>query len=257
MILNSFFSNDGIGEIQGLLGWQHLVFTLSGIFLITILLLMTYKTEKSKIRGIIRTVFWLVLILEILKIIWNLTVRENVTRNDWIPLYYCSIFIYASGLASYGKGKLKELGEACLFFGQIVAGSAFLLYPSTALAIHPLLHVLTIHSLVYHSLAIYIGILIVISGYYKPNLKVFGLYSISLFVFSALVYGFNIIFGTNMMFLNDAVGIKPLMIVYNISKVFYPVIVSLAQIVGSFFISFGIYKLVIWITSRKHWSLCI
>lgn len=239
-----FFSNEGIGSVPGLMGWQHLIFILLSFTLITILLVFTYRLPKDKIAKTIRIIFWVVLILEICKIIWNLTIRIGASLNDWIPLYYCSIFIYGLALASYGKGKVKSLGETWIFYGQIVAGLAFILYPSTALLIHPLCHVLTIHSLIYHSLAIYVGLLIVLSKYYKPQKEDFIPYTISLMIFCLGVYLFNIIFTTNLMFLNKPVDIWPLANIFTIAKGLYPLIIALAQICGTFVISYYSYIII-------------
>ncbi len=247
-----FFSNDGIGNIPGLMGWEHLLYILLCAILVIGLLLLTHKFSNEKVEKIIKIIFWVVLILEILKIIWNLTVRIGTTLSDWIPLYYCSLFIYGLGFASYGKGKLKRLGESWIFYGQIIAGIAFICYPSTALLIHPLLHVLTFHSLIYHSLAIFVGLIMAITGYFEPKRQDFTTYTVSLFIVCLFVYFLNKLIGTNLMFLNEPLAIWPLENIFRFSKILYPTVISLAQVCGTYVISFGIYRLTkCWIKKRK------
>ncbi|HOD61380.1 MAG TPA: YwaF family protein [Bacilli bacterium] len=239
-----FFSNDGIGNIPGLLGWEHFLYILLSLILVIGLLLITHKFSKEKIEKMIKIIFWIVLILEILKIVWNLTIRIGTTLSDWIPLYYCSLFIYGLGLAGYGKGRWKRLGESWIFYGQIIAGIAFVCYPSTALLIHPLLHVLTFHSLIYHSLAIFVGLIIAITGYFQPNNQDFKNYTISLLIICLFVYLLNEMIGTNLMFLNEPLAVWPLENIYRFSKILYPVIISLAQVCGTYIVSLGLYKLI-------------
>lgn len=247
-----FFSNEGIGKVNGLFSIDHVIYTTLGLLMIILLLIFTYKLEHKKIKKIIRISFWFVFIAEILKIIWNLTIRQSVTLDNWVPLYYCSFFIYTSFLVGYCKGKAEQFGKSFLFFGQVVAGLAFLFYPSSALLVHPFLHVLSVHSLIYHALSVYIGLLIVLSKYYVPNKKDFPLYLIVLVVFSTLIYCFNLIFKTNMMFLSNPWNIGPLIVIYNFSKILYPILLSLFQIVGSYVVSYIIYNLVVKINNRKR-----
>ncbi|MDY0209729.1 MAG: YwaF family protein [Bacilli bacterium] len=239
-----FFSNDGIGNIPGLMGWAHFIYILISVILVMGLLLMTHHFSHEKIAKMIKTIFWVILILEILKIIWNLAIRIGTTLSDWIPLYYCSIFIYGLGLASYGKKTLKRLGEAWIFYGQIVAGIAFIFYPSTALLIHPFLHVLTFHSLIYHSLAIFVGLVMIITGYFQPKKEDFKHYSISLLLICLGAYLLNRIIDTNLMFLNEPLLVWPLMNIYNLSNILYPIIIALAQVCGAYAVTYCFYHII-------------
>ena len=45
-----FFSNDGIGNIPGLLGWEHFLYILLSLILVIGLLLITHKFSKEKIE---------------------------------------------------------------------------------------------------------------------------------------------------------------------------------------------------------------
>lgn len=238
-----FFSNDGIGPVRGLLSIDHLVFTIVGIGLIVLFLVLTRHFDNAQIKKTILILFWIVVVLEILKIIWNLTIRENVTFNQWIPLYFCSLLMPALGLAGYGNKFLEKLGLSFLFYGGIVAGAMFVLWPTSALPEQPLLHCLTFHTLFYHSASVAIGLLIVLRKYFIPNIKDIIPYSIIVFTFCLIAYIFNLITGSNLMFISYDNAMFPLTLASKIFGPLYPLGITLVQIIGPFFISFGVYKL--------------
>ena len=238
-----FFQNDGIGPVRGLLSIDHLIFTLVAISLIILFLILTRKFDSNQIKKTIRILFWIVAILEILKIIWNLTIRENAGFNQWVPLYFCSLLIPALGLAGYGNKYLEKLGLSFMFYGGIVAGAMFVVWPTSALPEQPLLHCLTFHTLFYHSASVAIGLLIAISGYFIPNIKDIIPYSIIVGAFCLIAFIFNLITGSNLMFISYDNDMFPLTLATTIFGPLYPLGITLVQIVGTFFVSFGIYKL--------------
>ena len=238
-----FFQSDGIGPVRGLLSIDHLIFTLVAISLIILFLILTRKFDSNQIKKTIRILFWIVAILEILKIIWNLTIRENAGFNQWVPLYFCSLLIPALGLAGYGNKYLEKLGLSFMFYGGIVAGAMFVVWPTSALPEQPLLHCLTFHTLFYHSASVAIGLLIAISGYFIPNIKDIIPYSIIVGAFCLIAFIFNLITGSNLMFISYDNDMFPLTLATTIFGPLYPLGITLVQIVGTFFVSFGIYKL--------------
>lgn len=239
-----FFQNDGIGPVRGLLSIDHVIFTLLGIGVIAIFLILTRHFDNQRIKRTIRILFWIVLTLEILKIIWNLTIRENVTVNQWVPLYFCSLFIPALGLAGYTKRYLEKIGLSFLFYGGIVAGAVFVVWPTSALPEQPLLHCLTFHTLIYHSLSVATGLLIITKGYFKPQINDIIPYGIIVFAFCLIAYIFNLIAGSNLMFISHDNDMFPLTLASMIFGPLYPLGITVIQIVGTFFPSFGVYKLV-------------
>ncbi|MBP5550566.1 MAG: YwaF family protein [Bacilli bacterium] len=246
-----FFQNDGIGPVRGLLSIDHLIFTLVGISLIVLFLILTRHFDQIKIKKTIRILFWIVFILEILKIVWNLTIRENAGLNQWVPLYFCSLLIPALGLAGYGNKFLEKLGLSFMFYGGIVAGAMFVIWPTSALPEQPLLHCLTFHTLFYHSASVAIGLLIVIRGYFTPVIKDIIPYSIIVVTFCIIAYIFNLITGSNLMFISNDNGMFPLTLATTIFGVLYPLGITIVQTFGTFFATFYIYKLICLIHNGK------
>ena len=260
LLFLSFFSEEGIGTVKGLFSIDHLIFTILALMVAGISVFLSRKLTNEKIEKMVKVLFFIVLILEILKIIWNLTLRTDKSPNNWIPLYFCSLFIYALGFIAFGKGRIKEVGVLWIVYGQIIGALAFILYPSSSLEIQPLIHVLSIHSWVYHVLALYIGLLFIITGYYKTydgkeNNQTFKhnflTYFISIMIIELFVYILNLICHTNLMFLNEP-GVVPILeIVLRVFGFFYPLIIGVVQASGTFFGGFLILKLITIIQNQK------
>ena len=91
---------------------------------------------------------------------------------------FCSLFIYTCYLAGYGKGKIQKLGLSFLVGGCIVAGTTFILMPTTSLTLHPMFHYLSVYSMLFHSLMIFVGIITYLNGMIEMNIDCFKYYSI-------------------------------------------------------------------------------
>lgn len=238
-----FFSEEGFGTVHGMFSLDHLFFTIIGVCTIVILFLLTYKKSNQEINKIIKIIFFIVTILEILKIIWNFLVRDNIVLNNWVPLYFCSLFIYASGMYAFGKGIIKKIGLLWIVYGQLIGGIVFVFYPSSSIGIQPFFHVLTFHSLIYHVITAYVGIILIYKNINYLTFKDIKLYAITILSVELFVYLFNIIFDANMMFLNNPGVVSPLALVQKIFKSFYPLAVGIVQCFATFLMSFGIIKL--------------
>lgn len=239
-----FFSEYGYGPIRGMFSIDHLIFTLSAIIFLIILLLLTFKKSKQEIDKYIKYIFIFVFVAEILKIIWNFVVRENLELINWIPLYFCSLFIYASGMYSFGKGIVKEIGYLWITYGQIIGGIVFIFFPASSVGIQPLCHVLTLHSWIYHLLTTYTGIILIIKNLNTFKFSDIKLYSITILGAELFVYLFNLVFKTNLMFINEPGVIAPLQYVVDVFKDFYPLIIGLFQGLGTFILSYWIILLI-------------
>ena len=240
----SLFSEYGYGPIRGMFSIDHLLFTVLGLVAIIALLVLTKNKTKEQIDKYIKIIFIVVAILEVLKIIWNFCVRTNLELINWVPLYFCSIFIYASGMYSYGKGLIRKIGLYLIVYGQIIGGIVFLLYPASSVGIQPLVHILTMHSWVYHVLTGYVGIVLIIHYFNEYKFSDIKIYGITILGIELFVYLFNIVFDTNLMFINEPGVIEPLNYVLDIFGVFYPLVIGLFQGIGTFILSYGIIKIV-------------
>jgi uncharacterized membrane protein YwaF len=170
----------------------------------------------------------IVTVLEIIKIIYNFS--YNYTWVDaWVPLAFCSIFIYSLWLSGFAKGFLKKAGETFLAVG-LYAGLFFMVFPTTSLMLHPIFHYLCIHSLVFHSLMIYVGLMVIIRKLVKPSKITLLTYVLYLAVFSIVAIIINMIASSNLMFYSAPYNmpIKIVVDIYNFSPILYSIFIFFA-----------------------------
>jgi hypothetical integral membrane protein (TIGR02206 family) len=241
MIFLDFFSPDGVPV--GVFSLTHLLVLIVCLFLIILCLFLIRNLNDNQINFMIKIIALTVLILEIIKIIWNLrNGRKNL--NTFVPLYFCSLFIYSSLLGGFGKGIVREAGYGFMFHGGLIGGLSFLVYPITSLKYFPMWHFISFHSMLYHSLMVFVSLVLLFRNYRINKVGIRGFFVIT-FGFSLLAYLVNQIDGSsNLMFLEKPVAsLNLLWYVYDLSPKVYPFIFSILQNFGCFLVSFFIYKL--------------
>ena len=170
------FAKPGIYEPCGLFTLGHFILIIVTIIGIIIALKKTVNKSKEEIRQIIKNCTKLVWILEVIIITFKLATGDIRNVNNYVPLYYCSLLLYAGGLASFAKGKLQRTGEVFLATGGIVGGLIFIVMPTTSLPTYPMFHLVSIHSFIFHGMMLYLGLLINITNYIE--LKFLMIYDI-------------------------------------------------------------------------------
>lgn len=154
-------------------------FALISLTILSITVALKYSINKSKeeIYIIIKRTTIVMCILEVIKIIYSMSVNSLHDVETYLPLYYCSMLLYAGLLSSFGKGKLKKVGDVFLMTGSIIGGIVFIIYPSTSLPRYPAFHILSIHSFLYHGIMVYLGLLLNSARYIelkKEDIKYFA-----------------------------------------------------------------------------------
>lgn len=236
------FSYAGEYEPCGIFTKGHFILIVTTIIGILIALKYSCKKGKEKVYNIIKGITITAWILEVLKIIYNIKQNSFSAVNTYLPLYYCSILLYAGVFSSFGKGNLKKIGDVSLATGSIIGGIVFLIYPSTSLPIYPAFHFLSIHSFLFHGAMIYLGILINKTNYVelkKQDIKYFaGLIGIMCVI--ALIV--NSIFDSNLMFISNNFPGTPIEILYKITNggILYNFIMIIAQMTIPFYICYYI-----------------
>lgn len=237
-----FFAKPDTYPACGLYNLKHLIV----VIVITILLIFSVKITKIKdnedITKIIKILTIIVWILEIIKIIFNFIIGNFNNVNTYVPLYYCSILLYAGILSGFTKGKLKKIGDVFLATGGLFAGIAFLISPGTSLGIYPLFHFISFQSLFYHAVMIYLGLIIVKYDYVTVKLKDIKYYSLLVFIICLLAYIININFNGNLMFINNGFGL--FIILEKIFGNLYCIIMIIGQMTIPFFIGLIINKII-------------
>ena len=157
--------------------------------------------------------------------------------NSYFPLYFCSITLYAGLLASFAKGWWKRTGEVFLATGGLIGGICYVIYPLTSVTVYPPFHFITLHSFFLHSAMVYVGLLIIITGYTKIKPSDIDHHFFLVTIVSVIAFTVNIFFHTNLMFLSQNYPGTFLEVLYNIFPgLIFPLFMYLAQATLPFYI---------------------
>lgn len=236
-----FFAKQGVYEPCGMFTAQH--FILIAITLIGIVIALKRTENKKDIKKIIRNCTIFVWLFEIIKIFFQIAMNGTHDLNQYVPLYYCSLLLYSGLLSSFGKGKLKRVGDVFLATGGIVGGIVFILFPSTSLPSYPMIHFISIHSFIFHGIMVYLGLLINLNNYIELGRKDIKYYSSLIGVTCIIAFIVNKIFGSNLMFISRNFPGTFIEIIYNITGKFFTAFMILAQMFLPFYFVYGILKL--------------
>lgn len=200
--MKSFFSPEDFINYPpcGMYSLSHIIVAIICFVLIVFSCYKCRNIGQEKVFKIIKTVAIVVTILEIVKIGYNFY-YGYIKLINWFPLSFCSLFIYTCYFAGYGKGNIKKLGLSFLVCGCIVAGTTFILMPTTSLTLHPMFHFLSIYSMLFHSLMVFVGVITYLNGLIEVNKNCFKYYSIFSVFFLLLAFVLNLIFKENLMFI--------------------------------------------------------
>jgi uncharacterized membrane protein YwaF len=250
-----FISPMGAYPPCGLFSQEHYMAVAVCAVAIILALLLTRRTSITNTRIMIRKTAVVITILEVLKIIFNL-VSGNTAVINWMPLYFCSLFILALWMTGYGSPKTEKVGKALMFGIGVICGLAYLLAPATSLGRYPVFHFLSVYSLAFHSLMIYFGLLIVFTGYYKPEIQdaSFYLFYCSIFIFT--VYLIDTVFSCNFMYIMTPADITVFNEIYGYSPHVYRVLLLTAHLLF-YFLHYFFYVFLIMIRSAEKglWHL--
>jgi uncharacterized membrane protein YwaF len=231
-----FSGEDGLSyyrEPAGAYSWQHLTFVTSLLVIMAVSAVLlgrafTNKTDKEKNKVLIWSAI-LIDAFEIFKIV-ILCLRSPDDPTRWqtlLPLFLCSIQLFALPLAAFSKGRLKEVAlDFVMIFG--ILGAIVGTYGAAQnYSCYPIFSIENVSSGITHSISGFASLYIMISGMHSMKKKnIWGTCAV-LSVFCVLAYVVNLLIDYNYMFLMDHDG-TPYQIVYNLvggNKVAYPLMV--------------------------------
>lgn len=238
-----FFSKPGQYEPCGMYSAGHIFILSVTVIFVALALYFTKSFDKDKVKKTIRRCTISLWVLEIVKIVFNLLVGNASNPNNYIPLYYCSLILFAGIFSSFTKGKLKKIGDVFIATGAIIGGLFFLFSPNTSLPAYQLFHYISIQSFVFHGTMLYLGLLVNITGYVDLKMGDIGYYAILLSIISVIALVVNKILGTNFMFISNNFPKTPIAILYeNTGKLFTPIMIGI-QATGPFLVVYGLRNL--------------
>ncbi len=227
----------------GMFSIEHFILLAITTICVAIALKFTKNMEKENVKKLIRKTTIFLWILEIIKIIFNIKNYGFNEVNKYVPLYFCSLILYAGIFSGYCKGTLKRMGDVFLSTGGIIAGLIFLIYPLTSLTSYPMIHYISIHSFILHGIMVYIGMLMLITNYTTIEKRDIIYYSAIIVIISAVAYAVNLNFSSNLMFISQNYPETFIEIIYNATGKIFPIVMIVAQATMPFYTVFGIYNL--------------
>lgn len=239
-----FFAKPGEYEPCGIFTVQHFELIIITILGIIFALKNTVHKTKEEVKQIIKRCTIVMWILEVIMITFKLCTGDVRNFNNYVPLYYCSLLLYAGLLSSFGKGKIERIGNVFLATGGIIGGLVFIILPTTSLPSYPMLHMVSLHSFFFHGTMIYLGLLIDITHYIELNLSDIKYFATLVGGICVLAYIINKKFGSNLMFISQNFPGMPIEIIYNATGRFYTLVMSIAQMTLPFYIVYGIIQII-------------
>lgn len=240
----AFFAGRGEYPAAGLFSMGHLFMLACCLAVLGILMVTLLKKQSSNPYRMIRIVGITVFVLEIIKTAWGLSAGRYSDWYEYLPIWFCSLFIPFSLLAGFGKGKVRELALAFMYYGGLIGGSTYLVFPTTSIGRYPFWHFITFHSMFYHTIMIFMAFYIVKNGLIKPSMKDMKGYVLLIIGACILAYVVNENLGTNYMFLAKPASNNALLqLALAVAGPLYPVLITLWQAFVSFFMALGGYQL--------------
>ncbi len=247
------FSKMGTYKPCGIFTIGHFILIVITIIGIIFALKKSVKKSRKEIHRIIKYITIIACILEVIKIIFSIKQNSFKAVNTYLPLYYCSILLYAGLLSSFAKGKLKRAGDVILATGTLIGGIVFIIYPSTSLPMYPAFHFLSLHSFLFHGSMVYLGVLLNKTRYVeikKEDIKYFASMILCLSIIALVV---NNLFDGNLMFISKDFPGTPIEVLYKITNggILFTIIMIIIQMTVPFYVSYYVIKLIQHIKDKK------
>lgn len=172
-LLQNFFTHkDKLAPAEQLPGtmFTPLHFIVAGILLAMVIVgaILVHKKEKM-IKPLFIILWATVTVLEVVKITWESTTGNEVRLEvaGILPLYPCSIFMYAMPFAIWGKGKWRQMGCGYVCTLGLLGGSVNFFYPMTVLYRYSILSFSAMHSMIFHAVMLFTCLTMLLSGYHR------------------------------------------------------------------------------------------
>ena len=147
----------------------HLLTSLVCVAIIVAACFLLRKTGERTLRRIY-TVLWLItIVLEPTKILWE-TLSGNAVRLELtgvLPLYPCSIFMYAMPFAIWGKGNVRRAACGYVCSLGLLGGAINFVYPANVLSHYSCISFAGFHTLFYHGTMVFCAATMLLSGYHS------------------------------------------------------------------------------------------
>ena len=158
------------GFSSDLFSVPHLVFIALSFVLVPTVCYLLRKTSHKKIDVFLKVFAVLITVFEITKMTWesyyDITTGRGFNFGGILPLYTCSLLIYTTWFAAYGKGKVKDYALAYLTTVNLLSGGIGIVY-CNGLNWYPFWTFGAFYSMFFHFSMFAIGNFLLFTGYKK------------------------------------------------------------------------------------------
>lgn len=173
-LLQNFFTHKDFlppaGELPGTLFTPlHFVFSLCCIAIVVASCLLCAKKDENTLRMVFAILWATTVVLEFAKIIWE-TYSGKTVQFEWggvLPLYPCSIFMYAMPFAIWGKGKVRYAACGYVCSLGLLGGAINFVYPANILNNYSCISFAGFHTLFYHGVMVLCAATMLLTGYHS------------------------------------------------------------------------------------------
>lgn len=137
--------------------------------LIALLCVYFRKKDEKALRRTYAVLWALTVALEVTKIVWE-TVSGRTVSFEWggvLPLYPCSIFMYAMPFAIWGKGNVRRAACGYVCTLGLLGGAINFVYPANILSNYSCLSFAGFHTLFYHGVLVFCAVSMLVTGYHS------------------------------------------------------------------------------------------
>ena len=147
----------------------HFVISALLLALIIFLAVQLRHTDHKRVRNLMAVLWATMAVWEVVKITWE-TVCGNEIAFEWggvLPLYPCSIFIYAMPFALWGNDYMKKAACGYLCTLGLIGASINFFYPITVLPNYSILSFAGAHTMLFHGVMMFCFLLMQTTGYHR------------------------------------------------------------------------------------------
>ena len=225
------FSLKGTFPAVGVFSLTHAIVILVCLVFIGVAVYLTKNMTKQTYFKLLKIFAIVLTAMELFKICWSLG-NGLFDVNAWVPLYFCSLFLYSLWLSCSRNDFIKNLGLSYIAMAGVIAGLIFIVFPTTSFNSYPIFHFQCIYSMLYHSVMVYSGIMLFLCNVLEINKKAVINYCVYCAIFMTLAIIVNLNFENgNMMFLDNPAKIPLpfLHTIYKFSKILYTFVIIISH----------------------------